>query len=137
MPAIAVPIADRVEGARQREPAADVVGKQLHGARERTAGLVPALGGEQQAPEVVPGTPRLRIGFDAPPQPLHCRLTVAVVEGEARLVRVRPRERGGQAHAFVEQSRRALDVADAEVALRGDHEERLRALADRPRAFRR
>src|SRR5205085_12032985 len=35
---------------------------------------------------------------------------------------------------LVEQSHRALDVAVAEVALLGDHEQRLRALADRPRA---
>src|SRR5262249_20910483 len=84
--------------------------------------------------EVVPGTPRVGVGFNAALQPANGRLAVAIVEREPCLVRVRPRKGGRQPQALVEESRRALRVAVTQIALLGDHEQRLGALRDGARA---
>src|SRR4029453_9693681 len=80
--------------------------------------------------EVPVGSPRVGVGLEALLVPRDRRLAVAQLGGHQGAIVVGAREPGPPADALVEETRRALDVAVAQIALAGDQEELLGPLGD-------
>src|SRR2546428_8446353 len=123
-----VVLALRVQHAREGQASAGVVAEELESPSQVHLRLGIALECLEEPAEVAVGPPRVGIGLQGALEPGQGPLAVAQVGGDQRAVVVRTRERRRQADRLVEQPRRAVDVAVAQIALAGDEEELLRAL---------